>query len=226
MESTRHIAQRRTNADVVFDALYDEIISLRLLPGTKMSEVEVAAQFDVSRQPVRDAFSRLGNMGFLLIRPQKATEVKKFSNLAITRARFVRTSVEVEIVTRAAAHYSEKDAPIFAQNLAAQQAAVQSNDVDAFHQLDYDFHRQLCETAQCAFAFDTVMENKAQIDRLCVLSMMDNDAMAVLVQDHQDIHKWIRTHDAKAAQAALRLHLSRLDGTVERVRLSHPDYFI
>lgn len=45
---------RRTSVDVVFDHLYDEISSLNLLPGDKISEAEIAARFGVSRQPVRD----------------------------------------------------------------------------------------------------------------------------------------------------------------------------
>ncbi|MXW87614.1 MAG: GntR family transcriptional regulator [Boseongicola sp. SB0667_bin_21] len=49
---------RRTNADDVFDYLHGEIVSLRLLPGTRISEIEVAGQFDVSRHPVREAFIR------------------------------------------------------------------------------------------------------------------------------------------------------------------------
>ncbi len=39
----------------VFTVLYDRIVQLELLPGTKISEGEIAEQFDVSRQPVRDA---------------------------------------------------------------------------------------------------------------------------------------------------------------------------
>ena len=63
--------ERRTTADVVFEQLHREIASLTLLPGTKLSEAEVARRFGVSRQPVREAFSRLGNLELLLVRPQK-----------------------------------------------------------------------------------------------------------------------------------------------------------
>ena len=61
---------RPSVADHVFDELRREILTLELAPGTKLSEVEVATQMGVSRQPVRDAFYRLSKLGFLLIRPQ------------------------------------------------------------------------------------------------------------------------------------------------------------
>lgn len=225
MAQVTNIIERRTSADAVFDALYEDIVSLKLLPGTKMSEAEIASQFGVSRQPVRDAFSRLGNLGFLLIRPQKATEIQRFSSQAITSARFIRAAIEVEVVTRALAHWSEANTTMFEENLAAQDKAVEDHDVDAFHKLDYDFHRQLCDTANATFAFHAIMENKAQIDRLCVLSLMDADAMSLLVDDHRRIYDCLRTQDSKV-EDAMRTHLSRLDLTIERVRTSHPEYFV
>ncbi|MGB5556853.1 MAG: GntR family transcriptional regulator, partial [Paracoccaceae bacterium] len=59
MPDIAQLRDRRTSVDVVFDYLYEEIADLRLRPGDKISEAEIAAQFDISRQPVRDAFSRL-----------------------------------------------------------------------------------------------------------------------------------------------------------------------
>lgn len=79
MQELVNSIERRTTTDVVFERLLEEIVTLRMLPGTKLSEVEVAKRFGVSRQPVRDAFNRLENLELLLIRPQKATEVRGFS---------------------------------------------------------------------------------------------------------------------------------------------------
>ncbi|MEL6920239.1 MAG: GntR family transcriptional regulator, partial [Pseudomonadota bacterium] len=58
MSADLRTGERRTTADAVFDQLLDEIVSLSLTPGTKLSEVDVAKRFGVSRQPVRDAFNR------------------------------------------------------------------------------------------------------------------------------------------------------------------------
>ena len=119
--------ERRTTTDVVFDQLYDEIVSLRLLPGTKLSEADVARRFGVSRQPVRDAFSRLGNLELLLIRPQKATEVRGFSMRHIANARFVRLAVELEVIRHACSVWDETRAGKLEQNLQQQQLAVDNN---------------------------------------------------------------------------------------------------
>ena len=46
-------ANRLTTTEEVFRLLRADIISMRLVPGTKISEVEVAKSCGVSRQPVR-----------------------------------------------------------------------------------------------------------------------------------------------------------------------------
>ena len=45
MEDFADIPDRRTSADAVFDRLQDDIVSLRLLPGARMSEADIAARF-------------------------------------------------------------------------------------------------------------------------------------------------------------------------------------
>ena len=96
MQELAGVFERRTTTDVVFDQLHEEIVSLEVLPGTKLSEADVARRFGVSRQPVRDAFARLENLDLLLIRPQKATEVRGFSMQRIAHARIVRLAVELD----------------------------------------------------------------------------------------------------------------------------------
>jgi len=124
------ISERRTSVDTVFSHLYDEIVSMRLLPGSKISEAEIAGLFGISRQPVRDAFSRLENLDLLLIRPQKATEVKRFSSAAITTARFVRAAIEAEVLRRAARVCGDKGTKLLQDCLYEQRAAVAENDYD------------------------------------------------------------------------------------------------
>jgi len=188
MSSVQSVGERRTSADDVFDHLYSEIVSMSILPGNKMSEVDIARQFDVSRQPVREAFIRLGNLGLLQIRPQKATVVRKFSRSGIANARLVRTAVEIEIIRRACKTENPGDNKEIKANLQAQEDAFDRKDADTFHQLDYNFHRLLCTVAKCDFAFQTISDCKAQLDRLCMLSLAQGAEMAVLLEDHQSIY--------------------------------------
>ena len=216
---------RRTRVDEIFDYLNEEILSLRLRPGDKISEAEIAAQFNVSRQPVRDAFSRLENLELLKIRPQRATEVKRFSLHEIEKARFVRTAVETEVLRRAAAHCDKAGAAQLDMNLSKQREVSNGDDYESFGKLDYEFHRLLCVIAKVDFAFEVISAEKAKVDRLCMLSLSQEARMPQLVEDHEAITQALKVGDAEAAVAAGVVHLSRLDKTIEAIAETRSDYF-
>ena len=219
------IAERRTSVDVVFDYLYSEIVSMRLLPGAKLSEADMASMFDISRQPVRDAFNRLENLDLLLIRPQRATTVKRFSSQAITTARFVRAAVEAEVLRRAARTCEQADRDLLEARLSDQRAAVSDNDYDRFRSLDYDFHKALCTVGKVDFAFDVIARNKAKVDRLCVLGMTGDERLEQLLDDHISMAQMIADNDEQGAVDVGMLHLSRLDNTLILIREENADYF-
>lgn len=216
---------RRTSVDEIFDYLYDEISTLRLRPGDRISEAEIAARFGVSRQPVRDAFTRLANLDLLLIRPQRATEVKRFSLREIEKSRFVRAAVEAEILRRAAGCCDAEAAALLDAALTEQRQAVEDRDYQRFATLDYDFHRRLCRISGVEMAFEVIAAEKAKVDRLCQLGLAQESRMPQLVADHEAIAAALKAGDAEAAIEAGMRHLGRLDATIEAIFVTNASYF-
>lgn len=216
---------RRTTVDEVFDRLHADIVTLKLEPGTRMSEVEVASQFNISRQPVREAFIRLSNMRLLEVRPQKATLVRKISRSHILNSRFIRTAVEVEVVRRACASNTELDIVSFDNNLALQKQSVANMNVDEFHDLDYAFHHLICRAGEAEFAFETISSNKVHVDRLCMIQLSSQPALSEVREDHAEIYDLLKKRNEAGTIKLIRHHLSRLDQTFNAARESHSDYF-
>lgn len=217
--------ERTTGSDLVFDQLFDQITKLELLPGTKISESEIAKTFGYSRQPVREAFTRLAGLNLLLVRPQRATVVRPFSRDLIANARFVRAAIELEVVRAATLDRDTAIDPKLKSNMKAQAEAIAANETNRFHELDYEFHRLLCLSARQAFAFDLIAANKAQVDRLCMLALTSKDAMEGLFADHEHLLEAIMTGDTERAEAHLRLHLDRLSPTIDAIYTTHRAYF-
>ena len=225
MARATQMNDRRTSVDAVFDYLHEEILSLNLRPGDKISEAEIAAQFGVSRQPVRDAFSRLANEDLLLIRPQRATEVKRFSMREIKKSRFVRTAVEKEVLLCASLHCDASGAAMLDAAIAEQEEAVATKNVEKFGLLDYEFHKSLCKIAQADFAFDVILNEKSKVDRLCMLGLSKDARMPDLVDDHRGIAAAVKNNDPERAIEIGMFHLSRLDETIERISDTNANYF-
>ncbi len=225
MATATRSRDRRTSVETIFDHLQEEIRTFRLRPGDKISEAEIADRFGVSRQPVRDAFSRLENIELLKIRPQRATEVKRFSLYEINKARFVRSAIETEVLRRAARHCNESHAAALEAGLALQRIASDNSDYAEFTTLDYQFHKLLCHIAGVDFAFDAISAEKAKVDRLCMLSLSKEQRMPQLVKDHEQIAKAVIAGDVEQAVDAGVLHLGRLDKTIALIVEARADYF-
>lgn len=209
--------------DQVFEALYHQVVELDLPPGTKLSEVEMSKLMGVSRQPVRDAFYRLSQLGFLLIRPQRATVVTHISERDVLQARFIRTALEMETVRAAAEcmddrHFDQLDALIVEQERAAA-----ADDRVRFHELDDRFHKQICELSGHDFAWALIRDSKAHMDRVRYLSLAFGAQSAL--DDHKRIMEALRAHNGDRAAETMREHLSRIKSIIGRIRESHGAYF-
>jgi DNA-binding GntR family transcriptional regulator len=210
-------------ADQVFEAIYAQVLTLAVPPGARLSEAEVAKAAGVSRQPVRDAFWRLQQIGFLTIRPQRATVVSPISVRAVRQARFVRTALEVEIVRAAAERFGPREAAALEALLLEQAAAADADDRARFHALDDAFHRRICALAGLEFAWSLIRDTKAQMDRVRFLSL--SFGMQKAHDDHRAILAAIRAGAPDRAAQAMREHLGRIEEIIARVRLTHAGNF-
>ncbi|OWY06096.1 GntR family transcriptional regulator [Thioclava sp. F1Mire-8] len=214
---------RMSVSDVVFEHLRQQVLGLSLPPGTKLSEVEVAKQMGVSRQPVRDAFYRLSKLGFLVIRPQRATTVSLISRDAVLQARFIRNALEVETVRVAVAALTDEDLAALRDLIEQQRAAMEKGEKTKFHELDDQFHREICTRAGLGFTWELIAENKGHMDRVRMLSL--SFASRDAFDDHVKILSALESRDLDRATQAMRDHLSRILDQIDRIQDDHTELF-
>jgi len=203
------------------------IVTMRVRPGEMLSEQEIAQQFGVSRQPVREAFIKLSEAGLVRVLPQRGTLVVKISVPAVEDARFVREAIECALARRAAAAIQADRSGIepLEALFAAQERAAVGRDAETFFQRDEDFHRALAALAGRPSAWRTVEEVKAQMDRVRFLDMSEAQPMAVAMQQHRKILDAVGAGDADTAEEAMRIHLSQIEKTLPLLSRRHPELF-
>jgi len=201
------------------------IIDLTIRPGERLSESEIADRFQVSRQPVREAFIALMRQGLVDVQPQRGTVVVKLSVRRMLDARFIREAIEVAIVRRACErfdpHYRDRAAAL----IAAQEEAVRTGDHASFQRLDSLFHIALAEGADCLEAWNAVEMQKAHMDRVCALTLHSPGSMGPLVTQHQAILDAVEDGDPDRAVAAMSHHLSEILRAVAGLELKFAELF-
>lgn len=78
----------------VYEYLVEKILKGELKPGDKVSELQLAKTFGISRTPVRDAMHQLYDYGILEMRPNCNPRVAMWSNEKILQLEIVRADLE------------------------------------------------------------------------------------------------------------------------------------
>ncbi|POP47130.1 GntR family transcriptional regulator [Superficieibacter electus] len=209
----------------IYRILRRDIVHCLIAPGTPLSEKEISVRFDVSRQPVREAFIKLAENGLIQIRPQRGSYVNKISLAQVRNGCFVRQAIECAVVRRAAGMINDEQLWQLEQNLHQQRIAIDRKQLNDFFQLDDEFHQKLALIADCQLAWDTVENIKAAIDRVRYMSLDHVSPPEMLLRQHLDIFAALERHDAEAVENAMALHLQEISGSVQLIRQENRDWF-
>ena len=208
----------------VFESLRQAIVQQLLRPGDSLSEADVARQLGVSRQPVREAFIKLAEVGLLDVRPQRGTYVMLISLREVENARFLRDAIEVAIARKAALLAEAADVAAL-QDLIGAQRSVKEGDTAAFLRLDDAFHQRVARSADCEHAWRVLENLKAQMDRVRYLSLPEATPLDTIVSQHVAVVEAIAAADPKAAERAMRLHLGEILNSLPKLAERYPALF-
>lgn len=209
----------------VFQTLKRAIVQLQLRPGQLLSEAEIAKQLGISRQPVREAFIKLADVGLLEIRPQRGSFVVLISPKEVENARFIREAIEIAVVRRAAEQATADDVAVLKGLIESQVEAAENDDHSGFMRLDDAMHRHIASCVDCDHAWRVIEDLKAQLDRVRFLSLPDATPMASIVEQHSRIIDAIAAGSPDQAEQAMRLHLAEVLNSLPVISAAHPDLF-
>jgi DNA-binding GntR family transcriptional regulator len=206
----------------IYRVLRRDVVTLRLKPGMRLSENELAARFGTSRAPVREALIRLADEGLIDVRPQRGSFVSRISLRAMEQARLVREALEVVIIRRAAEARLPKSALKACEAAIAAQIEAR-DDPERFISADDEFHRAFAEAASLGGIWSIIEREKVQFDRVRILSLPRVTPVDVLIAQHRAILKAVLDGDPDQAEQAIRAHLSEVLRIADDLAIRHPD---
>jgi len=182
-------------------------------------------RFDVSRQPVREAFIKLAENGLIQIRPQRGSYVNKISMQQVRNGCFVRQAIECAVARRAATMINDSQSYQLEQNLHQQRIAIDRKQLNDFFQLDDEFHQKLAQIADCQLAWDTIENIKATMDRVRYMSLDHVSPPEKLLSQHLDIFAALEKKDVEGVDQAMTRHLQEIGETVQLIRQENREWF-
>jgi len=222
---TIKLDRRQSVSDQIYAALKRAIVSVRLPPGTSISENRICRHMGVSRTPVREAIIRLVEDELIDVFPQQGSFVAPIKLTTIHESHFVRKALEIEVLRRAASAWTPGASASLRAFIARQEMALASGADDEFHDLDELFHRQFCHVASLEGVWNTIRGAKSRVDRLHRLSAIQG-RLPLVVIEHRAVIDALDAGDADLAVERLVYHLDRALHILETLRLQHEKYFV
>lgn len=209
----------------VYTTLRDNILSMRLAPGTILRKGALCEQLGVSRSPVAEALGRLSTDGLVDIVPQSATRVSRFFIPDLREENFLREAIEVAAVGKVAAERSEDQLTRLTRNLRLQGLLVEDHDDQGFFEADLEFHDLLLGFTGFPKVATAAAQMSLQLRRARLLILPEPDRPKETITEHEAILAAIKQQNVPEAKVAMSRHLGQLIQRIEPLELQYPEYF-
>ena len=140
---------KRTLWEQIADALRDDIIRGKIMPGERIVEEEIAEKFHVSRGPVREALRHIEEEGLIIYESHKGCTVREISYEEMQEKYLVRSTLEILAVRLIAGNLSEEYEEEMKDCLKEMGDAAKEKDVYRILCLDEEFHSCIVKAAKC-----------------------------------------------------------------------------
>jgi len=205
--------------DRIFEQLKAAIFDGEIAVGSKLSEPELARDFDVSRGALREAIGRLEACRLVTRKNNVGARVIELSLENLIEIYHVRESLEGMAARLAAESISDEEMSNLEQLLELHAKGIDDDAEHAYFQKegDLDFHYNLVKSSQNTTLFDLLCNDLYQVVRLYryQFGMRSNRALQAL-QEHRNIVDAIKRGDGEMAEYMMRAHIRASRENVEQ----------
>jgi DNA-binding GntR family transcriptional regulator len=202
-----------SQAERVYAELRERLLRGDLPVGRRLVEQQLAAEFQTSRTPVREALRRLEGDGHIVRDPGGGVCPSPPSVKSMRELYEVRVAIEELVARRAASAGDRGRIETIDQDwralLAAWQDARSLPRGPDFVHADEGFHRQLAAASGNDVAETLLGDLNDRIRVLRIYDFTTDDRIGATITEHLEILACVLARDADAAAAFMRAHVQR-----------------
>ncbi len=207
-------AERKRGEGVrrVYEILRDDILDLRLAPGSPIDEVQLADRLSMSRTPIREALVRLAAEGLVTTLPNRSTVVANIDFLNL-HTFFDALTLMYRVTTRLAAEFrTDADLEIIRARQAQFTRAVEAHDALAMIATNRQFHAAIAGAGRNPYytgLFCRLLDEGRRILRV-YYSSFDDHLPRRYVDEHEDMIAAIEARDVAEADRLASAHADQI----------------
>ena len=211
--------KRGSGVKMVYDLLRDEILDLRIAPGSPIDEVQLAERFKMSRTPIREALVRLAGEGLIETLPNRSTMVANIDFLNL-HTFFDALVLMYRVTTRLAAqHHRPEDLAVIRGFHEDYAASLKARDTLAMIATNAAFHAAIAEAGRNPYftaLFRRLLDEGRRILRLYYQSY-EEEFPQRFVEEHAAMIAAIEARDLEEADRIGKAHAEQIVAQVQKL---------
>ncbi|KQN67621.1 GntR family transcriptional regulator [Duganella sp. Leaf61] len=211
-----------TVADQAADALRRKIMSGELAEGFSLRQDALAAEFGISRIPVREALVQLEGEGLVKIVAHKGAVVSGLSLDEISELFMLRSVLEPLLLKKSAPKLTPEDYAQLDAILAEYKVELRAQHTTRWGELNTRLHDVLFARADQPRTAAIVATLLQQTDRYTRIQLsLSAASIRQAQQEHEELVDLCRSGDVRGAAALLKRHIEHASRDLERFILSN-----
>lgn len=197
----------KSTSKETYKALREDIIYRRINAGTSLVEDELAAKYNVSRTPIREALKWLENDGLVIYYPYRGCFVKTFGEQDIVEIYTVRKALEGISCNTAAAIITNENIRLLEENHRRSIEAYENNDIQLADELGDTLHKVILNISGNSQIQKILERLQGQQEYFSVATARMEGRMLKSLKEHEQILSALKEHDGESAEKAMREHM-------------------
>ena len=196
---------RETLVDRIVDILEGRILNGELLPRAKISEIQVANEFKVSRVPAREALQRLEEKN-LVRKNHRGREIAEFGREEYAQIHELKNVVEAYGVMKGALRASAQNIYRIEAVMRRMERNASRGNLAGMKRCNYAFHDLLVSCCGNRKLIETYQMLVKQVRWATTLSLQLPARLEEAFREHQEIFEAFRSKNGEAARALIAAH--------------------
>lgn len=203
-------AQPTTSADLAYRELREAILTGRVSAGEVMSQVQLAAQMQISRTPLREAVRRLEAEGLLSSESNRRVRVSELTLQDLDDVYGQRLLLEPLALHLSVPRLNRADLQGVEAALESSTAALRAGDMDLFHEHHRELHLGLVRGVgpRLYRTICDLWDHAERYRRVFLVDDPDATRLEGSIRDHEDLVAAAAARDPERCAEVLTRHLS------------------